>query len=95
MTNPIEMDANTFVDWAEQEFGVDYDDVSLWDMQADLSSTMRMPTEFEIGTGGKIPAALYDILVARKASRKTTKAPQMFRGAPPLSEWELRDGTAE
>lgn len=65
----IEMDRGTFAEWAEQTFGVSYDNVSLWDMMRDLNSSARMPEGFEVSSDGDIPAALYDILVARKTHR--------------------------
>ena len=77
MENTITMDAGQFADWAEAQ-GYDYDDVSLWDMLADLNNKKRMPAEFEISEKGAIPAELYDILAARKAAR-TRKRTQRRR----------------
>lgn len=62
------MDAGEFADWAVERFGVDYDNVMFWDMLRDLSGNKRMPEGFEVDTSGDIPAHLYDLLMARKAT---------------------------
>lgn len=88
MKNPVEMDAGQFADWAEAQ-GYDYDDVSMWDMRRDLSGKTRMPTEFEVSSAGAIPAALYDILMARKEARVTIARPP-FEGRVGRTEWDAR-----
>lgn len=90
----VEMEMGEFADWAVERFGVDYDSVMFWDMLRDLDSKKRMPEGFEVSENGKIPAALYDLLVARKQNRVTVKSPNVPAPGRP-SEWELRDGTAE
>lgn len=92
----IEMEVGEFADWAVEQFGVDYDDVMLWDMLRDLDGKSRMSGDWEIGTrsDGDIPAELYDLLIARKQGRVTVKSPNVPTPVRP-SEWEQRDGTAE
>lgn len=65
----IEMSGNAFAEWAERTYGADYDDVMFLDMARDLSGATRMPEGFEVSSDSNIPAALYDILMARKAHR--------------------------
>lgn len=65
----IEMSGGDFAEWAEQTYGVDYDNVSFWDMQRNLDSKKQMPEGFEVGDTNSIPAELYDLLIARKAYR--------------------------
>lgn len=69
----IEMRSGDFAEWAEETFGVDYDNVAMWDMARDMNG-MSMPEGFEIGQGSTIPAALYDLLIARKAHRSPALA---------------------
>lgn len=91
---PVNMNRAAFVDWAVQAFGVDEDDVSFWDMARDLDSTKKMPLDFEVSANGTIPAALYDVLQARKAVRPASiRVP--FKSTPDRSEWEDRDGRPE
>ena len=89
----ITQDAGSFADWAEIEFGVDYDDVRMWDMLAELDAP-RSGLLAEQPNAKTIPAALRDILIARKAARVVTPR-QPFKSTEFISEWELRDGTAE
>lgn len=65
--NPVEMSGGDFADWAERTFGVDYDNVRLWDMLKRDNPTM--PFDFETAKGGEIPTELREILIARKAAR--------------------------
>lgn len=88
----IEMDGGAFAEWAEQEYGVDYDDVCLWDMLASLDG--RPGELLSEQPASKIPSGLRDILIARKAARPAPRpAPRLHTRE--FSEWELRDGTAE
>lgn len=69
MSDPVEMSGGDFAAWAEQTYGVDFDDVRAWDMFRDPTDATRMPFDFEVSNEGTIPADLYNTLVARKTAR--------------------------
>ncbi len=88
MDEQINMGAGEFAEWAQDRFGIDYDDVRMWDMLKDLNAPHGAILA-EQPDAGTIPDELRSILLARKEAR-VIEPRKPFVPTPDHDEWTDR-----